>query len=134
MIALDTNVLVRYIVQDDAGQAKKAVRLIESQCTSDEPGLVDVVVLCELVWVLEAAYGYERSVVAGVLRQLLGTAELTVPSPDQAWAAVRAYERGRADFADYLLAIRNRDAGCTATFTFDKQAAVDLPGMLELPR
>lgn len=132
MIALDTNVLVRYIVQDDAAQAKKAAKLIESHCTAEEPGRVDVVVVCELVWVLEAAYGYGRDVVTGVLRQLLSTAELTVPSTDQAWAAVRAYERGHADFADYLLAIRNRDAGCTATFTFDRRAAADSAGMLTL--
>ncbi|MGH8403114.1 MAG: PIN domain-containing protein [Gammaproteobacteria bacterium] len=132
MIALDTNVLVRYIVQDDTAQAKKAAALIESRCTSESPGFVDVVVLCELVWVLETAYGYGRDIVARVVRQLLGTAELAVASADQAWTALRAYESSSGDFADYLIAIRNRDAGCTATFTFDKKAAAAAIGMFEL--
>lgn len=132
MIALDTNVLVRYIVQDDVAQSQKAATLIESHCTSESPGRVDVIVLCELVWVLEAAYGYGRDVVAGVVRQLLSTAELAVVSVDQAWMALRAYERGAGDFADYLIAIRNHDAGCSATFTFDKKAATGATGMFEL--
>ena len=132
MIALDTNVLVRYIVRDDATQASKAAKLIESRCTAESPGVVDVVVLCELVWVLETAYGYGRSVVAQVVRQLLGVAELAVTSSDQAWAALRAYESGRGDFANHLIALRNHEAGCKTTFTFDKQAAVSAPGMFTL--
>lgn len=132
MIALDTNVLIRYIVQDDAVQSRKATRLIESKCTRESPGLIDVVVLCEVVWVLEGAYGYGRDIVAGVIRQLLGTAELTVAGSDQAWAALRAYESKAGDFADYLLAIRNRVAGSETTFTFDKKVAANAPGLFTL--
>lgn len=132
MIALDTNVLVRYIVQDDAVQSGKATRLIESRCTRETPGLIDVVVLCELVWVLESAYGYGRDIVAGVIRQVLGTAELTVADADHAWAALRAYENNPGDFADYLIAVRNRVAGSEATFTFDKKAAANASGLFVL--
>ena len=132
MIALDTNVLVRYIIQDDARQAGQAAKLIESHCTTESPGMVDVVVLCELVWVLESAYGYERSAVALVVRQLLGVAELVVVSSDQAWAALRAYESDRGDFSDHLIGIRNHAAGCQTTFTFDRRAAVSAPGVFTL--
>lgn len=123
MIGLDTNVLVRYIVQDDAEQAAHAEALIEERCTAENPGRIDAVVMCELVWVLEGGYRYSREVVAPVLRQLLGTAELSVETPHLAWAAVRAYEKDGADFADYLIGARNKEAGCSATFTFDKRAS-----------
>lgn len=132
MIALDTNVLVRYIVQDDVRQAGQAAKLIESRCTAESPGMVDVVVLCELVWVLESAYGYERSAVALVLRQLLGVAELAVADADQAWAALRNYESRGGDFSDQLIGIRNHTAGCQTTFTFDKRAAASASEMFTL--
>ena len=123
MIGLDTNVLVRYIVQDDAIQGTQAARFIESQCSVEQPGWIDSITLCELVWVLESAYGYSRGVVADILRQILSTAELSVESTDQAWAALRAYDSGGADFADYLMGIRNRAQNCDSTCTLDKRAA-----------
>ena len=123
MIALDTNILVRYIVHDDTTQAAAATRLIERECTSASPGWIDAVVLCELVWVLESAYDYTRIVVAEVLRTLLSSAELRVESPQIAWAALQAYQIGTADYADCLIGLRNLQAGCAATVTFDKKAA-----------
>lgn len=123
MIGLDTNVLVRYITQDDTKQAARAGALIEGRCTAESPGWINAVVACELVWVLEGAYGYPRDTVARVLRQILGTAELSVESPQLVWAALRAYEQGGADFADYLIGAGNHAAGCAATCTFDKRAA-----------
>lgn len=123
MIGLDTNVLARYLTQDDPVQAATAAKLIERECTIEHPGWIDHIVLCELVWVLDSAYGYGRELIADVVRQILGTAELRVEAPDQARAALRAYERGGADFADFLIGTRNRERGCEATFTFDKRAA-----------
>ncbi len=123
MIGLDTNVLVRYIVQDDPAQAASATELIETTCSSKSPGRVDPVVLCELVWVLERGYRYDRATVASVIRRILVVEELYVPEVDLAWRALRRYERGRAGFADYLIGIRNRVAGATVTYTFDKKAA-----------
>ena len=123
MIGLDTNVLVRYIVQDDPGQAEAAARLIEGRCTAQLPGYVGVPVLVELVWVLAGAYRYDRPVVASVIRQLLRTVELTVEDHDTAWSALREFEAGGADFADCLIAHRNRARGCTQTYTFDRSAA-----------
>ena len=123
MIGLDTNVLVRYIVQDDPGQADAAARLIEGRCTARSPGYVSVPVLVELAWVLAGAYRYDRTVVAAVIRQLLRTIELLVEDRDAAWSALREFEAGAADFADCLIAHRNRDRGCTQTYTFDRAAA-----------
>ena len=123
MIGLDTNVLVRYIVQDDPEQAEAAERLIESRCTAQSPGYVGVPVLVELVWVLTAAYRYDRPVVASVIRQLLRTAELQVEHRETAWSALREFEAGGADFADCLIGHRNRARGCDRTYTFDRGAA-----------
>ena len=123
MIGLDTNVLVRYVTQDDPEQAEAAGQLIESQCTRESPGLVSVVVLSELVWVLRGAYDYDKSVVVSVLRQILRTAELAVEDPGVVWSALGDFERMNADFADCLIGHRNHAAGCTETYTFDKKAA-----------
>ena len=120
MIGLDTNVLVRYIVQDDPRQADAAARLIEGRCTARSPGYVSVPVLVELVWVLAEAYRCERGVIAAVIRQLLQTVELLVEDGDAAWSALREFEAGAADFADCLIAHRNRARGCTQTFTLDR--------------
>ena len=123
MIGLDTNVLVRYIVQDDAEQSDAATRFIETQCTEQATGFVSVPVLVELVWVLTAAYNYEKPMVASVVGQVLKTAEFTVEDGDLAWLALHDFEQGGADFADYLIAHRNHAQGCTATYTFDRRAA-----------
>ena len=123
MIGLDTNVLARYIVQDDAEQARAAARLIEGRCTAQAPGYVSVPVLVELVWVLTAAYRYEKAVVASVIRQILVTTELLVEDTEVAWAALREFETGGTDFADCLIAHRNYARGCTQTYTFDRRAA-----------
>ena len=123
MIGLDTNVLARYIVQDDPAQAAAATRLIEGQCTAESPGYVSVPVLLELVWVLTSAYGYEKAIVVPVIRQVLRTAELAVEDHQVVRAALRDFESGAADFADYLIAHRNHARGCTRTCTFDRRAA-----------
>ena len=122
MIGLDTNVLVRYLVQDEPHQARLATRLIES-CNTDNPGYVCLPVLIELVWVLGGAYGYPRHDIAEVLRDLLTVAELHVEQPDLVRQAVQAYATGPADFADYLLGVLNAAQGCKTTYTFDKRAA-----------
>lgn len=123
MIGLDSNVLVRYIVQDAPEQATAASRLIEGQCTERSPGHVNLVVLVELVWVLTRAYRYGRGDVARVVLQLLRTTESDIEDSDAVWAALREFEVGAADFAAYLIARRNRDAGCGRTYTFDRRAA-----------
>lgn len=123
MIGLDTNILIRYIVQDDEEQTLAATRLIEGQCSEQSTGFVSVVVLTELVWVLSAAYEYSKGVVAAVVGQILRTTEFTVEDGDVVWQALREFETGNADFADCLIAHRNHSIGCTTTHTFDRKAA-----------
>lgn len=122
MIGLDTNVLVRYLVRDDARQTAIATRLIESKCTADDPGHLTLVVLCELVWVLARGYGYERSAIAGLLRRMLSAEDLQTERSELAWQALNLYAEGKADFADYLIGFCNKDEGAQATYTFDRRA------------
>jgi len=123
MIGLDTNVLVRYIVQDDPKQARVATRLIESRCTPDRPGYISFIVLVEVVWVLARAYGYSRDVIFKVLQQILSTAELDVENHTLAWLALTDYQNGNANYSDCLIGRIHQDKGCETTVTFDKKAA-----------
>lgn len=127
MIGLDTNVLVRYIVRDDARQTAAATRLIESRCTAKRPGRVALVALCELVWVLDRGYGYERGQIVGVLERLLAADDLSIEHSERAWQAMGLYRSGRADFSDYVIGIANREAGVEETFSFDRRVSSDGP-------
>ena len=122
MIGIDTNILVRYVVQDDPRQAASASHFIETTLGADEPGWIASIVLCELVWVLETAYGYARAPIAATLQRLFEVARLHVEAPALAWRALDAY-RGGADFSAALIALGNERAGCDYTATFDKGAA-----------
>lgn len=120
MKGLDTNVLVRYLVGDDANQAATAARHIERHCRADAPCFINAVVLCELVWVLESAYDQPKAVIAEVIEKLLRTAQFAVEDAEMAWAALSDYRAHGADFADCLIGRRNRAQGCEDTATFDK--------------
>lgn len=122
MIGLDTNVLVRYVVRDDARQTASATRLIESLCRPDDPGVVTLLVLCELAWVLDRGYGYERDAIASVLRRLLSADDLHVEHSELAWQGLNLYEEGEADFADYLIGLCGRAQKAELTYTFDRHA------------
>ncbi len=124
MIGLDTNVLVRYMMQDDARQAARANELIEA-LDQDRPGFVSLTSLVELVWVLSSAYGRDRAQVSLALESLLRTAAITVERNEIAWRALRLFSSGTADFADCLIAQSGAAAGCESTVTFDRAAARD---------
>jgi predicted nucleic-acid-binding protein len=123
VIGLDTNVLVRYLVRDDARQAGAAAKLIARHCSKEQPGRVSLVVLCELVWVLSRAYRYAQPEIGAVVEKLLQTAELDIESADIAWAALRLYRSEGAGFADAVIGLCNQQAGCQLTATFDTAAA-----------
>lgn len=122
MIGLDTNVLVRYIAQDDPRQSAKATRLIES-LTDDAPGYVSTVSIVELVWVLMGCYASTKSEICEVLETLLRTKEIVVAHADTVWKALRMYKESKADFADCLIERSANEAGCSHTATFDRDAA-----------
>lgn len=133
MIGIDTNVLVRYIVQDDAHQAALATRLIEEICDEASPAFISYIVLCELVWVLASpdTYGATREQVATVLDHVLHTKQFEIEHREVAYRALQDYRATGADYADCLVARVAQAFGCTTTYSFDKRAA-KLAGMTRL--
>ena len=123
MIGLDTNVVVRYLAQDDRGQAAIATRLIEGSLTPDRPGFVSLVVLAEIAWVLEDCYELSRKEISALVERLLRVRQLKIQDADTAWQALRAFRVGNSDFADCLIARIGAACDCERTVTFDKAAA-----------
>jgi predicted nucleic-acid-binding protein len=117
---LDTNVLVRYLTQDDPRQSKRANAVIDGALAGEDRLHIDTIVLCELVWVLRAAYRLDRATVAATLLKLIGAAQLSLDDRDLLREAADRYRVGPGDFADYAIALRNRAAGCEPTLTFDR--------------
>ena len=123
MIGLDTNVLVRYVVQDNPRQTAVAAHLIEHTLDPvEQPGFIASIVLCELVWVLESNYDYPREQIAEGLQQLFEVDRFRFEAPELIWRALDGYRTG-ADFADAMLALVNEQAGCDYTASFDRKAA-----------
>lgn len=122
MIGLDTNVLVRYIMQDDPKQSAKATTLIES-LNADRPGFISVVSILELYWVLTSCYDLNNDQVTVALEVLLRTRQIIVDRADQILRALRVFESGKADFADCLIERTAASAGCEETLTFDVSAS-----------
>jgi predicted nucleic-acid-binding protein len=122
MIGLDTNVLVRYMMQDDPKQSAKASRLIES-LTPEIPGFVPLVALVELVWVLISCYDLTREQIAEALDALLRAKEIVLDRAEQVAQALRVFRASSADFADCLIERTAAAAGCDKTMTFDSGAA-----------
>ncbi len=120
MRGLDTNVVVRYLTQDDLRQSKRANAVIEEALAGEDRLHIDTIVLCELVWVLRAAYQLDRATVAAALLQLIDAAQLSLDDRDLLREAAQRYRVGPGDFADYAIALRNRAAGCKTTLTFDR--------------
>jgi predicted nucleic-acid-binding protein len=129
MIGLDTNVLVRYIMQDDAKQAPLATRLVES-LSAEAPGFVPLVAVVELAWVLSSAYDLKREQLVQAFEGLLRTKELVIERAEVVWKALRAFQSANADFADCLIARSAASAGCEKTMTFDRGAAKNAGMML----
>jgi predicted nucleic-acid-binding protein len=120
MTGLDTNVIVRYLTQDDPVQAARATQAIEDAADRGDRLFLSHVVVCELVWVLESAYGYKRSQVGDVVERILRTDQFDFDHKDQLWRAWQDYGGEKGDFADYVIGRLGRAAGCEVTLTFDE--------------
>lgn len=120
MIALDTNVLVRFLVRDDERQARRARVLIEGAATAGDRCLVTSPVLCELEWVLEGVYNASRADIADTVRDLLTTPPFVVEDDALVRRALASYVKGKADLSDYLLGQLGRAGGARTTYTFDR--------------
>ena len=121
MIGLDTNVLARYIMQDDSRQSPMATRLVES-LSPQAPGFVPLVVVVELAWVLSSAYDLDRAQLVKAFDALLRTKEIVVDRAETVWKALRVFQSANADFADCLIERSASAAGCDQTMTFDRGA------------
>jgi len=122
MIGLDTNILVRYLAQDDPVQSVKATEVLERRLTLKNPGFVSVVVIVETVWVLDRAYGLTAQAIAAAVERLLQVEVLTIEHEQEVFTAMIALKQVRVSFADALIAELGRRAGCTRTLTFDQKA------------
>ena len=131
MIGLDTNILVRYLTQDDPIQSAKARDVIERRLTDENPGFVSVVAMAETVWVLERAYGLTPDEIVSAVERILQTDVLVVEDEQEIFTAMIALQRGQGAFADALIAALGARRGCSRTLTFDRKA-LRLPGF-ELP-
>jgi predicted nucleic-acid-binding protein len=127
MIGLDTNVLVRYLAQDDPAQSRIATELFERRLTEANPGFVSVVAMVETVWVLDRAYGLAPGEIAAAVELMLQADTLVVEHEQEVFTALVALRDGHGEFADAIIAGLGAKAGCERTLTFDGKA-LRLPG------
>lgn len=123
MIGIDTNVLVRYLAQDDPKQSAIATRFIEGRLAVENPGFVSTVTLCEMVWVLAESYGADRKRIRDVIEGLLATKQLVIERSELVWRSLRVWEGVPADFSDALIGQLAIAHGAEKTVTFDRTAA-----------
>lgn len=124
MIGLDTNIMVRYFVKDDPEQTRLAVKLVHGLSPA-EPGWVGQATILELFWAVTRIYRVDKAGVIRILDTLLASRDIVVESDGAVREALQLYRTGKADFADCLIAVSARAAGCSRTMTFDQTAARD---------
>ena len=120
MIAVDTNVLLRYIVQDDLDQFALAERFLEQELSPQEPGFVSLVVVCEIAWALERTYDLPREAIANAIMGLTKTPQLELESEDLVRVAAA---QTRFTIADTLIHLVGQARNCVGTVTFDRKFA-----------
>jgi len=122
MIGLDTNILVRYVMQDDPIQSAMATAWIEERLSAENPGFISVVAIAETVWVLDLTYGVADQDIAAAIERLLQADVLVVENEQQVFTAMVALKKKQGSFADALIAGLGAKAGCASTLTFDRRA------------
>ena len=128
MIGLDTNVLLRYLVQDDPTQSPKASEVIERRLSKENPGFVSLVCVLEIVWILGSLYKRSREQIADHVEMILAADTLEVQNEQEVYQAVVALKNGSGTFQDALIGALGAWRGCSATLTFDQNAAKRLNG------
>jgi len=122
MIGLDTNVVLRYILQDDPAQSAAANRLL-TRLTEEDPGFISIATTLETVWVLRSFFKFSPQEIANVVSVLLTTESFALQNEQQVFEANYALKRGLGEFEDALIGALNEWAGCTETVTFDRGTA-----------
>lgn len=124
MPALDTNILVRWLTNDDAKQCAIVARLFDNAISKDERLFVTVTVMLEVEWVLRAKYHYDRQKVMAALNALLDVAELEFQTEQALEQALWLFKQaGARDFADCLHIALVSQAGQGPLLTFDERAS-----------
>ena len=123
MIAVDTNIILRYLMGDDEAQSEAAKQLLLA-FTLENPGFVCREVLIELVWVLERVFKFPRVAIGHEVLELIATSELVIENDVATIQSVDRYMRDGVDFAELLILAAAPRAGCTQLFTFDRKLAV----------
>ena len=123
MTGLDTNILLRYLLQVDPKQARRANQIIDRQLSEQNPGFVNLATILEIVWVLRSLLKRSPSEIATHLEHLLAADSLEVQNEQQVFEAAFALKRGTGEFEDALIGALNAWAGCSHTWTFDRKTA-----------
>src|SRR5262245_33389659 len=112
MIAVDTNILVRMLVSDDAAQTRKVRAFFERLERTSTQAYVSNIVVCEMAWVLESCYGFDRHEISLALDDVCSARQLEFQNRDVVIRALSAYRQGKGDLADYLIREDARSSGC----------------------
>jgi predicted nucleic-acid-binding protein len=123
MIGLDTNILVRFLTQDDPVQSSRARQIIERQLTAENPGFVSLAAMFETAWVLEKIYKLSDQEVAETIKGILQIETLFIQNEQEVYTAMHALRTGRGSFADALVGALGTWAGCDSTLTFDRKTS-----------
>lgn len=123
MKALDTNVLIRYLVADDMDMASRAFRLFKTVPISGEPFLITTPVLLETLWVLRSKYRLSRPDICNAIFKLAGMVEVRFENPGLVKNFLREAQSTNFDLADLLIALHAREHGATTMLTFDRKAS-----------
>ena len=122
MIALDTNVLIRYLTRDNPEQAEAARALLQG-LTTNGPGFICREVVIEVVWVLERSYRFTRERIANIVVELVATDTLVIEDDNDVAQAATAYRQGSADFSDLMILAAANRVGAQPLYTFDRRFA-----------
>ena len=128
MIGLDTNILLRLVLQDKADEGLKARRLVES-LDADNPGFINTLVLAEFVWTLQERIGLSREQTAATVSGLLNSADIIFEQEELVEHVLDVAATSKADFADLMIALKNEAAGCMKTMSFDRPAGRHIAAM-----
>ena len=128
MIGLDTNIIVRYLTQDDPVQSPKATQIMERRLTESRPGFISLVTMAEVAWVLERTYHRSSREIAQAMEAMLQADSLFIQNEQEVFTTIVALKSGQGSFADALIAALGQWAGCASTLTFDKRASSRIDG------
>lgn len=123
MTGLDTNILVRFLTQDDLIQSPRARQIIERQLTEQNPGFISLATMFETAWVLEKVYKLSDQEVAEAIKRILQIETLFIQNEQEVYTAMHALRTGQGSFADALVGALGIWAGCASTLTFDRKAS-----------